>query len=733
MSQLSLEPPVVPWRADDRYQIRRSLGEGGYGQVFEAWDPLLCRSVALKRLKLTPGAVDPGSLLREGRLAASLRHPAFVRIFGIEGADSDQAIVMELVPGQTLRVLIEQGAPTRARALDLIAQAAEAMSEAHAHGLVHGDLKPSNLMCEPDGKLRILDFGLATQEDPMATRSVVCDDPLGTIAYLAPERLLGQPPAPAGDIFALGVVLFELLGGQLPFRHLRGLAQAAAQMQAGPASWCLPDGGEPALAALVCAMTARDPSQRLASMAELRGALLRGGLVPVPAIVPVSVPVLAVADYARLPVPALRWLRPPRRLWRRAVAVLLAATLGGAGLWAWDYVASAPFSQAEALSDGIEHLRTFERDGSLARAQQQFEAVLERRPAHAGAAAGLALAYAFRYAGDSLDEVWLLRAAASAQQALRLDDQLALAYAAQAWVVGLQGKPDAALALEEQALRLDPRQLFALHGKAELLLELRRFDAAAEAIAAGQDAYPAERLFSDLLGTLRYQRSDYVGAEQAFRRSLALDPDAAVSYANLNAALLRQGRADEALQVLQQGLQVRPSGRLYDNLGTALFGRGDYVGAAQAYQHAISASKGSPNDYLKWANLADTLRWLPGRAADARRASEQAAALLTPLLARTPHAALLQSRMGLYRARLGQADEARRRTALALAGAPDSADVHFRAALAEEILGRRAAALTHLARARALGYPINLIETEPDLVALRRDPRAHPPLQGNQP
>jgi serine/threonine-protein kinase len=722
MSQLSLDTPVVHRRAGERYQIRRNLGEGGYGQVFEAWDPLLCRSVALKRLKPAPGGAGPGLLLQEGRLAASLRHPAFVRIFGIDGAGDEQAIVMELVPGQTLRGLIEQNALRRAQALDLAAQAAEAMAEAHAHGLVHGDLKPSNLMCEPDGKLRILDFGLACQDDPMATRSVACADPVGTIAYLAPERLLGHPPAPAGDIFALGVVLFELLGGQLPFRHLHGLAQAAAQMQAGPASWRLPDDADPALAALVCAMTARDPAQRLATMMDVHAAILRGGRSA-----------LAVSVPPRLPAPGLRWLRPQRRLWRPAAAAVLAAALAAGGMLAWDRLGSAPFSQAAALRDGLEHLRTFDRDGSLAQAQRQFEAVLERRPSHAGAAAGLALAYALRYGGDSHDEVWLQRAAASAQYALQLDDQLALAYAAQAWVLGLQGKPQAALALEQQALRLDPRQLFALHGKAELLLEQRRFDEAAAAIAAGQAAYPSERLFSDLLGTLRYQQGDYLAAERAFRSSLAFDPDSAAGYANLNAALLRQGRADEAMQVLQQGLQVRPSGRLYDNLGTALFGRGDYVGAAQAYQHAISAGKGNPNNYLRWANLADTLRWLPGRAADARRATEQAVALLAPQLARTPDAAVRQSRMGLYRARLGQADESRRCTALALAAAPDSADVYFRAALAEELLGRREAALTHLARARALGYPSNLIETEPDLVALRRDPRAHPSLQGNQP
>ncbi|MES2076793.1 MAG: tetratricopeptide repeat protein, partial [Pseudomonadota bacterium] len=273
-----------------------------------------------------------------------------------------------------------------------------------------------------------------------------------------------------------------------------------------------------------------------------------------------------------------------------------------------------------------------------------------------------------------------------------------------------------------RALELDPRCLLALIGKINALLAQRRFDEAETLLRQGRQTHPRERNLADLLGTLRFQQADYTAAEAAFRLSLQLDPDTVYAYANLSAALLRQGRSDEALQVLQQGLQVRPNGRLYTNLGAALFARSDYTGAAQAFERAVSAAKGSPNDYLKWANLADALRWLPGRQSDSQQAYQRASELLAAQLDNTPDNAVLASRMGWYRARLDDAAGALKWTERALARAPASPDVQFRAALAYELGGRRQSAIAALIRASTLGYPAHLIDSEPDLIALRRDP-----------
>ena len=688
-----------------QFTVIRTLGAGGFGQVVEAYDERLCRSVALKQLR--GAAIDRAALMREARLAASLQHPAFVKIFSVEDDGDTQAIVMELVPGGTLREYCAEQAPTRAFMVATLDQIAEAMAEAHAAGLFHGDLKPGNLMIEPGGRVRILDFGLARQVDPLATQSVSLGNDHGTIAFMAPERLLGKAPDAAGDMYSLGVVLYSMLAGGLPFKHLRGLALAAAHLQSGPDAWPRPADADPALVALILHMTAREPAKRLASMDTLRSQLR--------------------VDRVRVP-----------RRWRAGAAALAVCAVAAGG---WFLVPDgtlaalrAPaYAESSAVRGGMEALRMFDRPGSLTNAIIAFEQVLQHNPRSAPALAGVALAYGLRYVGDGRDEAWLKKADASAQAALRLDANLALSYVALAAVREYQDKQDEALAAIERAHALDPLDPFMLAGHARLLLAMRRFPAAEAVLLAAAQQYPRERRFADLLGTLRFQQGDYAAAEQAFRRSMQLEPDAVFAYANLSATLLRQDRGDEALRILQQGLQIRPASVLYGNLGTTLFARGDYQGAADAFERAVADRGGNPNYYLGWANLGDALRWLPGRDADARHAYLRATQLLEPKALAAPHNAPFLSRLGLYYARLGEHGQALPWTTRALAEAPNNADVRFRAAMASEMAGRRQDAIDHLLAARALKYPANLIESEPDFIALRRDPRYQDAITRNLP
>ena len=162
---------------------------------------------------------------------------------------------------------------------------------------------------------------------------------------------------------------------------------------------------------------------------------------------------------------------------------------------------------------------------------------------------------------------------------------------------------------------------------------------------------------------------------------------------------------------------------MYGNLGAILFARADYQGAADAFARAVADRGGNPNQYLGWANLGDALRWLPGREVDARHAYQRATQLLAPKAVDAPHNAAFLSRLGLYYARLGEPVQSVAWTARALAEAPNNAEVRFRAAMASEMAGRRQEAIDHLLAARSLKYPANLIESEPDFIALRRDPR----------
>ena len=710
---MTSSPDFLANPSSERYQLGKMLGHGGFGDVHEAWDPALQRTVAIKRLKPDLVRDQPDNLLQEARLAASLRHPAFIQIYSLEDDGHSKSIVMELVGGQTLHQLLSTTKLSRDQILDIVCQLADAMAQAHAAGLIHGDLKPANLMIEPSGQLRIMDFGLARQIDPLATESGNMLQTQGTIAYLAPEILNGKQPSTLSDIYAVGVLMYEMMHGERPFAHLHGLALAAAQVQSSCAQWPFSPHADQDMVALVRAICNPDPTARIPTMVAVNKAAQRLSDAEPAATMP---PIVSAPPISR---------RPRHAIFLCAVAALLLA--GGSIYLSTNENLPRHWlprmSEAGQISHGMSALRQFDREDSLDIAVENFGAILKKQPQHAAATAGLALAYAMRYANDRSDASWLQRADASAQAALSLNDQLALGYAAKSHVRGQQGRYEESLQLSEHALRLDPSNLFALNTRGEVLIRMQRYAEAENSIAIARKTHPNERLFIDQLGLLRFRQGNYSDAEKVFRESIKTTPDAVYAYANLSGALIRLGREDEALRVLQQGLEVRPNGQLYSNLGTALFSRGDYLGAAKAFEHAVSSSKGNSIAYLRWANLADTLRWIPGRERDSQEAYRRAAALIKPLLERSPENVTLASRMGLYAAKLGDKKTASTLSRKAVTTKPSNADIRFRAAVAFEITGQRDAALAELTNAQQLGYPITLIGTEPDLLALRGDPR----------
>jgi len=715
---MTSSPDLIATPSTERYRLGKLLGNGGFGDVHEAWDPALQRTVAIKRLKPDVVRDQPDNLLQEARLAASLRHPAFIQIYSLEDDGHSKSIVMELVGGKTLHQLLSTTKLSRDQILDIVCQLADAMAQAHAAGLIHGDLKPANLMIEPSGQVRIMDFGLARKIDPLATESGDVLQTQGTIAYLAPEILNGKHPSTLSDIYAVGVLMYEMMHGERPFAHLHGLALAAAQVQSSCSQWAYAAEADQDMVSLIKAMCAPNPPTRIATMAEVREAALAlraSEIHTAPALPTVTKNFTTHSFFGDK--------------WRRVAYSVIAITLA-LGSTTYFYITTdvarhwqPPTSDAVRMSNGMTALRHFDRDGSLDIAIENFDSIISKQPNHAAAAAGLALAYALRYAGDRSDASWLQRADASAQAAVALNDQLALGYAAKAVVRQQQDRNEEGLRLAEQALRLDPSDIFALNTKNAILTRMRQYQEAEKSIEVARASHPAERLFIDQLGALRFRQGDFIGAERAFRQSIQVEPDAVYAYANLSATLIRQDRNDEALQVLQQGLQVRPSGPLYTNLGNALFNRGDYIGSAKAFEHAVAASKGNNIAYLRWANLADTLRWIPGRERESQQAYRNAANLIKPLRERNPDDATLASRMGLYVAKLGDKEQASSLSRKAVAALPTNSDIRFRAAMAYEITGDRDAALTELANAQQLGYPVKLISTEPDLLALRSDPR----------
>ena len=214
------------------YDVLSAIGAGGMGEVWRAHDRKLGRDVALKILP-DAFAHDLDRLARferEARVLASLNHPHIASIYGLEEADGVRALVLELVDGLTLANRIARGSIPLDEALPIARQIAQALEAAHGQGIIHRDLKPANIKLRTDGSVKVLDFGLAKAFDPTSPSSDVSDSPtltspaftaagvvLGTAAYMAPEQAMGKTVDKRADIWAFGVVLFEMLAGKRPF------------------------------------------------------------------------------------------------------------------------------------------------------------------------------------------------------------------------------------------------------------------------------------------------------------------------------------------------------------------------------------------------------------------------------------------------------------------------------------------------------------------------------------
>ncbi|HLF15175.1 MAG TPA: protein kinase [Bacteroidota bacterium] len=278
------------------YSILEKLGEGGMGVVYKARDTDLDRDVALKFLspQLAASEADKARFMQEARAAAALDHPNICTIFGIEefnpgsgqgspsgpasqGAGGPQLFfAMSFVDGTTLREKI----PTLSakQAIDIAIQIADGLSAAHEKGVVHRDIKPENIMLRKDGIVQVMDFGLARLRESSSkiNRLTMAGSTVGTAGYMSPEQVQGQDADHRSDIFSLGVVLYELLTGQLPFKgvHQTALAYEIVNVDPPPVS-SIKSEIDPALDALVFECLAKEPSERFQSVAELSKELRR--------------------------------------------------------------------------------------------------------------------------------------------------------------------------------------------------------------------------------------------------------------------------------------------------------------------------------------------------------------------------------------------------------------------------------------------------------------------------
>ena len=276
------------------YEITAKLGEGGMGEVYRATDSRLKREVAIKVLPaaFTEDKERLARFEREAQLLAQLNHPNIAQIYGLETSGATHALVMELVPGPTLAERLESGPLSFTESFSFALQIALALEEAHEKGIVHRDLKPQNVKASSEGKAKVLDFGLAKAMDPVGASSSAADlarsptimnSPtltavhgtqlgmiLGTAAYMAPEQARGGAVDKRADIWAFGVVLYEMLSGKLAFAA-DTIPDTLAAVLTRPLDWsALPAATPATIQQLLRRCLERDPKRRLRDIGEAR-------------------------------------------------------------------------------------------------------------------------------------------------------------------------------------------------------------------------------------------------------------------------------------------------------------------------------------------------------------------------------------------------------------------------------------------------------------------------------
>jgi predicted Ser/Thr protein kinase len=275
---LTGEAALAPGAAVGSYQIVRELGRGGMGRVYLASDTRLGRTVALKALAphLTRDESQRERLRREARAAAALMHPGICTVYALEEIDGDLFIASEFVDGHTLGEEIRsQRRPSRVDLLRTARELTAALATAHAKGIVHRDLKPDNVMRGRDGRLKILDFGLARIDaaDDSVPRMTQPGLLVGTPAYMAPEQINGCPVDARADVFAIGVLLHEYACGSHPFAASTPLATVARVLESDARSLTTVADVPGRLANVIAKCLQKAPEQRFGSAVEVLGAL----------------------------------------------------------------------------------------------------------------------------------------------------------------------------------------------------------------------------------------------------------------------------------------------------------------------------------------------------------------------------------------------------------------------------------------------------------------------------
>jgi serine/threonine protein kinase/Tfp pilus assembly protein PilF len=604
-------------RQVSHYRILQELGRGGMGVVYKAQDTRLGRLVALKFLPKELAA-DPQALerfRREARAASTLDHPNICTIYEIDEAEGQPFIAMQFLEGRTLKEHLTSRALPPDELLEIAVQIAEALQAAHANGIVHRDIKPSNIFLTQHGRLKVLDFGLAKLL-PARQPKAVAGSPapaapveeltspgtaMGTLAYMSPEQLRGEPVDERGDIFSLGVLLYEALTGRLPFRGENpvDLQYAILHQAPTPLRSLLPD-VSPAWEQLLECCLAKAPDQRYASLAEVLAALRRTAGSAVPAQKSVAVLYFENVSEAK-----------EDEYFRDGITEDIITELSKIGeLWVCSRSSVLAYrdKRLTAAQVGQQLGAAYVLEGSLRRSGNRLRLtaqLVETRTARS--------VWAERY-----DRQW--------QDVFAIQDEIAQSVAGALRVMlseqerrAIAKVPTADVQAYDYYLR--GRQFFHLFRGDSLGFARQMFTRAIETDPNYTRAYAGiADCCSFLYMYFESTDANLREADSASRRALELDPDLAEAHAARGLAVALNKRYDEAAQEFETAIRLNP--RLFEAYyfyGRALHGQGKMEQAAEMFRKACDVN---PDDYQTPHFLAMALRALgrpeEGRAADLR-------------------------------------------------------------------------------------------------------------------
>ena len=681
------------------------MGRGSFGEVYRAFDPTLQRHVALKLLLprgLHPEA-EARSLLKEARAMARIRHPNVVPIYGVDQHEGRVGFWSDFVLGQTLSDLVATQGPLGPREAALVGiDVCRAAGAVHAAGFIHRDIKAGNVMREEGGRILLMDFGLTYEGGTDSSRS-------GTPAYMAPEVMAGQPATIASDVYAIGVLLFNLLTAKYPvegadLEKLRAAHSSGARQTLLDARPDLPQ----TLAHVVETAINPDPQKRFGSAGQMVAALSDA----------IGIGAAAAAG----PAPA-----KPRVL--RAWMLALPAAAAAALLFVFPQARAvfAPGSVTQLPGAGVQEdyrrarglLAHYYRPQALETAIPLLEKVVAQDPRFAPALADLARANFLQF-GQQRDTKYVEPARDAAQRALALAPDLASAHVTLGSLYAWTAQTDLASHELEEALRLDKFNAAAYGALADLYQRQGRTELVEPTLQKGTSLAPDDWSLMQQLGEYYLDKGQWAQAGEQYRHAVELMPDNPRPHNNLGLVYEGLGRLEESAAAFQRAIDLEPTFIRFRNLGMVLAESGKYDEAARMLQRSIEMR---PDNHRAWGLLATVYL---NQHADPKKVEEtlrKAIALATDLRKETPRDAYLLADVGGYYAALGMEKESLPLLAQAAALAPDTPQVLYQVAIGYEALHRREEALRWLARAKAGGYPSELIVRNPQLAALRADPR----------